>query len=137
MNIKINQWVSIKTVLLTFVLICLFLTTNTLSAEPLVMADVPEYGRDYWLIHGPIGGLVLGLMLAIFPRIALAFIALVTGGIGISVLGFLLWILTPHLLVAIIATTLYWHTNPILVIISWFIAFGGETTEKVYIRRRF
>ena len=29
----------------------------------------------------------------------------------------------PHLLVAILATTIYWHANPILCVIAWFVAF--------------
>jgi hypothetical protein len=136
-GIKINKPINIKVTLLLLVFMCLFFHANMLSAATIFMNDIPTLNRDFWLIHGPLGGTILCLMLAIFPRIALAFIALVTGGIGISILGFLFWFLAPHLLVAIIATTIYWHTNPILVILSWFIAFGGETTEKVYIRRRF
>ena len=31
--------------------------------------------------------------------------------------------------VAILATTYYWETNPVLVIISWFFAFGGTGGE--------
>lgn len=114
------------------------LVPNTLSAADVTVISVAtSSNHDFWAVHGPLGGLLLCLFLAVFPRFTLAFIAFVTGGIGISILGLILWILTPHLLVAIIATTLYWHTNPILVILAWFIAFGGETTEKVYIRRQF
>ena len=92
---------------------------------------------DFWDVYAPLSGVAVCFMCAVFPRIALAISALVTGGIGISIFGILLWFIAPHLLVAIIATTFYWHTNPILVIFSWLIAFGGETTEKVYIRRKF
>lgn len=123
----------------TFVILLLFVSFNTFSSAETIppVATIPSAGRDFWLVHGLFGGLILCLFLAVFPRLTLAFIALVTGGIGISFLGIILWILAPHLLVAIIATTIYWHTNPILVILAWFIAFGGETTEKVYLRRRF
>ncbi len=39
------------------------------------------------------------------------------------------WLFAPHLTVAILATQYYWHTNPILCIIAWFIAFTGTTGE--------
>jgi hypothetical protein len=53
--------------------------------------------------------------------------------------GFLWWlgfIFCPRILVASLATVSYFHTNPILVIISWLIALGGETMEKVGVGRR-
>jgi hypothetical protein len=121
-----------------FIFLFLLIPFNTFSAETIpAMANLPSAGGNFWMVHSLIGGILLCLFLAVFPRLTLAFIALVTGGIGISIVGLILWLLAPHLLVAIIATTLYWHTNPILVILAWFIAFGGEATEKVYIRRRF
>jgi hypothetical protein len=39
------------------------------------------------------------------------------------------WIFAPHLLVAIIATSMYWETNPLLVVIAWAFAFGGTGGE--------
>lgn len=51
--------------------------------------------------------------------------ATVTWGLW-TILG---WIFAPHLLVAIYATTIYWDTNPVLVIIAWFFAFGGTAGE--------
>lgn len=42
----------------------------------------------------------------------------------------------PRLLVAILATTSYWQTNPLLVIGAWFWAIGGESTEKRVINYR-
>jgi hypothetical protein len=39
------------------------------------------------------------------------------------------WIFAPHLLVAILATTIYWYTNPMLCIIAWAFAFGGTGGE--------
>lgn len=62
--------------------------------------------------------------LAVFPRITLLFI----GG-PFSVLHWLGWLCAPHLLVAIIATTRYWDTNPVLCVIAWFIAFAGTGAE--------
>jgi len=40
------------------------------------------------------------------------------------------WVLAPRLTVAIIATFLYFHINPILCVITWFWALAGETVEK-------
>jgi hypothetical protein len=50
-------------------------------------------------------------------------------------------VFVPRLLVAILATTYYWHTNPVLCIVAWMIAFGGTGGEgravtKVVVRRR-
>lgn len=54
--------------------------------------------------------------------------------------GGLVWWLgyffAPRILVALLATLSYWHTNKILVIISWLIALGGESSEKFFISRR-
>ena len=88
-------------------------------------------GLSYWAVHGIIGGIFLGLMLAGLPRLSLAFLALVSGSIGVSFWGLVGWAFAPRLLVAIIATTVYWQTNPFLVVLSWAMAFGGETAEKV------
>ncbi len=130
-NTYIKQFVKIG---LIFAL--LLLPFNTVSAEEIAGVATSHGGANFWVVHSLVGGIIFCLMLAIFPRLTLAFMAL-TGGIGITIVGLILWLLAPHLLVAVIATTLYWHTNPILVILAWFIAFGGEATEKVYLRRRF
>jgi hypothetical protein len=39
------------------------------------------------------------------------------------------WLFVPHLLVAVLATTYYWDTNPVLCCISWFVALGGTLGE--------
>ena len=62
--------------------------------------------------------------LAFFPRLTLLFIG---GPFGF--LHWLGWLVAPHLLVAIMATTLYWHTNPFLCVIAWFLAFAGTSSE--------
>ena len=56
---------------------------------------------------------------------------------GLGILYWLGWFLSPHLTVAILATTWYWNTNPILVIIAWFIAIGGESGEKKLSKKLF
>lgn len=62
--------------------------------------------------------------LAAFPRITLLFI----GG-PFGWLQWLGWAIAPHLLVAIMATTLYWQTNPVLCVVAWFVAFAGTGAE--------
>jgi hypothetical protein len=37
--------------------------------------------------------------------------------------------------VAIIGTTLYWSTNPLLCIFTWLWALAGESTEKTTVRK--
>lgn len=61
-----------------------------------------------------------------FPRLTMLFATTFGGGL----LYWLGWLFAPRLTVAIIATMLYGDTNIVLVVMSWFWAFGGETTEK-------
>lgn len=77
-------------------------------------------------------GIFFLLFITIFPRLTLLFSSVATG-------GFLWWlgfIICPRFLVASLATVAYFHTNPILVIISWIVALGGETMEKAGISNR-
>jgi hypothetical protein len=53
-----------------------------------------------------------------------------------GVIWWLGFIFTPRILVSVLATIAYWQQNPILVLISWFVALGGESGEKYYIRTR-
>ena len=54
--------------------------------------------------------------------------------------GGLLWwlgfIFVPRVLVALLATISYWKQNPVLVVIAWLVALGGESTEKSMLGRR-
>ena len=77
---------------------------------------------NFWDVHG----IIFLLGMTFLPRISMIFAGTL---MSFGLLGWLGWIFTPHLTVAILATTYYWDTNPILVIISWFIAFGGTTGE--------
>ena len=79
---------------------------------------------NFWDAHGSVWGLILLFGFAVFPRITTFFAA---GPFGC--LAWLGWIFAPHLLVAILATYMYWHTNPILCVIAWFFAFGGTAGE--------
>lgn len=77
-------------------------------------------------------GFLFLFFIAIFPRLTLLFSSVPFGGLFWWI-GFFF---APRLLVAILATIGYWQTNPILVIISWVVALGGETTEKVVVHQR-
>jgi len=82
---------------------------------------------DYWNIHG----FWFLVFISFFPRLTLFFSSVPFGGL-FWWLGF---IFTPRLLVAVLATVAYWNTNKFLVIASWLIAIGGESSEKYYIHR--
>ena len=71
-------------------------------------------------------GIFFLFFITIFPRLTLLFSSVATGGF-VWWLGF---IFCPRILVASLATVAYFHTNPILVIISWMVALGGEVFEK-------
>jgi len=83
---------------------------------------------DFWSTHPHPLLLLLGL--ALFPRITLLFVG---GPFGL--LHWLGWLFTPHLLVAILATTRYWDTDPVLCVIAWFFAFAGTGGEGGAARR--
>lgn len=82
-----------------------------------------EFGRiDFFQKHG----FFFLIFITLFPRLTLLFSSVATG-------GFLWWmgfIFCPRILVASLATVAYFHTNPVLVVISWIVALGGETMEK-------
>jgi hypothetical protein len=54
---------------------------------------------------------------------------LLTVSTPFGLLAWLGWLFVPHLLVAILATTIYWHTNPVLCVIAWIVALGGTSAE--------
>jgi hypothetical protein len=77
---------------------------------------------NFWDKHG----IFFLVFIAIFPRLTLLFSSVPFG-------GFLWWLgffFTPRILVAALATVAYFHTNPVLVTLSWLIALGGEVFEK-------
>lgn len=90
-----------------------------------VMMDVmkTQFGTvDFFQKHG----YFFLIFITFFPRLTLLFSSVATG-------GFLWWlgfIFCPRILVASLATVSYFHTNPVLVTISWIVALGGETMEK-------
>ena len=76
---------------------------------------------DFWDVHG----WIFLVCAALFPRLTMLFAVSVPFGW----LAWLGWLFAPHLTVAILATTYYWDTNPILCVIAWFIALGGTAGE--------
>jgi hypothetical protein len=90
-----------------------------------VMMDVfkMEFGTiNYWQKRG----VFFLIFITFFPRLTLLFSSVASGG----VIWWLALIFTPRILVAALATVAYFHTNPVLVTISWLVAIGGEAFEK-------
>ena len=77
---------------------------------------------DFWDVHG----IWFIIFMFFFPRLTLLFSSVAFGG----VLWWLGWIFAPRLLVAILATTAYWDTNPVLCVLAWIWALCFETGEK-------
>ncbi len=71
-------------------------------------------------------GIFFLIFITLFPRLTLIFSSVATGGF----LWWLAFFICPRVLVASLATVAYFHTNPILVTISWLVALGGEVFEK-------
>lgn len=90
--------------------------------------DVPFGTDNYWSHHG----VLFLFFITLFPRLTLLFSSVAFGG----VLWWLGFIFAPRILVAILATISYWHSNPVLVVISWLIAISGESGEKYFMRNR-
>jgi hypothetical protein len=91
-----------------------------------VMMDVlnTEFGAvNFFYKHG----IFFLFFITLFPRLTLLFSSVPFGG----VLWWLGFFICPRILVASLATVAYFHTNPILVVISWIVALGGETMEKL------
>jgi hypothetical protein len=77
---------------------------------------------SFWDAHTYDWLVLIGL--ALFPRITMLFV----GG-PFAALHWVGWLICPHLLVAIIATTKYWDTDPLLCVVAWFFAFAGTGGE--------
>jgi hypothetical protein len=109
-------------------ILILFLLITGLSTVLMNFFDVHYGNTDFWTIHG----FFFLVFISIFPRLTLLFSSVAFGGI-FWWLGFFF---APRMLVAILATVSYWNTNKVLVIISWLMAIGGESSEKYFIHRR-
>lgn len=83
-------------------------------------------GISFWEFHG----IFFILFMFFFPRLTMLF-----SGVAFAWSGFFFWVgwvFAPRITVAILASTVYWNTNWILVILAWIWALGGESTEKKY-----
>ncbi len=76
---------------------------------------------DFWQVHG----IFFLIFITFFPRLTMLFAVSTPFG----VLAWLGWLFAPHFTVAVLATEFYWHTNPILCIIAWFVALAGTGGE--------
>ena len=75
----------------------------------------------FWEVHG----WWFLIFIMFFPRLTMLFAVVMPFGW----LAWLGWLFVPHFTVAILATTYYWDTNPILCIIAWLVALGGTGGE--------
>jgi len=84
-----------------------------------------EMTTNFWTFHGV--WFIIFMML--FPRLTM----LITGtwfAPWAGVLFWLGWVFVPRITVAILACHFYFDTNPVLCVLSWFWALGGEFGEK-------
>ena len=112
-----------------FLRILVFFCAISLASGVLVRLFNVEFGStSFWQDHG----LFFLLFITLFPRLTLLLSNVISGGF----IWWIAWIFAPRILVATLATISYWQTNPILVVISWLIAWGGETSEKYFVTSR-
>jgi hypothetical protein len=97
------------------------------------MADWSQ--ENFWDTHPAGFGALLLVGLALFPRVTLV-VLWVADGLSFGVGHWLGLLFAPHLLVAILATSHYWHTNPVLCVFAWCFAFGGTGSEAGAVRER-
>ena len=84
--------------------------------------------EDFWRHHS----IPFLIFITVFPRLTLLFSSVATGGM----IWWLGWLFAPRFLVAVLATAAYWNMNPILVVLSWIVALGGESSEKYVVIQR-
>jgi hypothetical protein len=83
--------------------------------------------QDFTLVHQH--WFLLCLALAMFPRLTLAFMLVLTDFVSGGVLWWLGYVVCPRLLIAILSLV-YFTDNPVLVVFAWLVAFSGESAEK-------
>ncbi len=117
-----------------FKIAIIFLALTGASTLLYNFTDV-EFGNiDYFSKHG----WFFLFSIALFPRLTLLVSGLLASTIEFG--GIFWWLgffFAPRILVATLATVSYWHTNPVLVIISWLVALSGESSEKFVITNKF
>ena len=82
---------------------------------------------NFWDVHG----IVFLVCMFFFPRLTLLFSSVAFGGF----LWWLGWLFVPRILVAILATTAYWDTNPVLCVGAWIWALALESGEKTAVAK--
>ncbi|MFA6236672.1 MAG: hypothetical protein WC635_05030 [Bacteriovorax sp.] len=116
-----------------FKIIIIFLVLSMATTILYNFTDLSFGNIDFFTKHG----WFFLFSVALFPRLTLLVSGLFVGSIEFG--GFIWWLgflFAPRVLVAALATVTYWHTNPILVVIAWLIALGGESSEKFAISRK-
>jgi len=81
---------------------------------------------DFWNLHG----WFFLIFIALFPRITMLVAGICFMSWAYPVWFWIGWVITPRLVVAILATSIYWNTNPVLCVIAWLLCVGGESAEK-------
>lgn len=71
---------------------------------------------SFWTAH--IHPIIFILFLMVFPRLTLL-VWWLAGILSITFFGFIFWLISPSFLIAYLASSIYWETNPTLVILSW------------------
>jgi hypothetical protein len=116
-----------------FKIFFIFLALTGASTLIYNYTDLQFGSIDYFKNHG----WIFLFSIALFPRLTLLVSGLFFSSIEFG--GFLWWLaflFAPRILVATLATISYWSTNPVLVIISWLVALGGESSEKIITYKR-
>ncbi len=111
-----------------FKMLIIFLGLSLLAPFFMILSGYEFGSVSYWRNHG----YFLLVLLTFFPRLTLLFSSIPFGGF----FWWIGWLFAPRILVAVLATLGYWQTNPFLVTVAWFVAWGGESTEKYFVRRR-
>jgi hypothetical protein len=87
---------------------------------------------DFWQVHGWF--FLIGLV--VFPRLTMLIAGTVWKFMSFAspwgILAWIGWVVAPSFLVAILATTFYWDTNPGLCVCAWVWALlkGGSTAHR-------
>lgn len=106
----------------------IFLAVTGATTLLIRFLDVQFGTQNYWDHHG----IFFLFFITFLPRLTLLFSSVSFGGL-IWWLGFFF---APRILVASMATIAYWHSNPVLVMVSWLVAISGESGEKYFVRNR-
>ena len=79
---------------------------------------------EFWQVHG----IFFILFIMLFPRLTMLLTGICSAWSGPWF--WIGWIFAPRITVAILATIVYWGTNPVLCVFTWVWALSGESAEK-------